>query len=182
MKDTYKIEYLPVGTVHLNEKNPRLIKDEAFKRLVKSLQENPDLFQARPLLCSDRTGKLVILGGNMRYLAAKELKYTEVPVIIMKGLTEDQERAIIIRDNGTFGEWDFSILANSWSDLPLEDWGIELPKDWLAQSGDVIEDGFDAEAEAERSSNPSPKQETFGFWENTGSCAGTRRRKRTWGG
>ena len=51
MKETYKIEYLPVGTVHLNEKNPRIIKDEAFKRLVKSLQETPDLFRARPLLC-----------------------------------------------------------------------------------------------------------------------------------
>jgi DNA modification methylase len=153
-KDTYKIEYLPVGTVHLNEKNPRLIKDEAFKRLVRSLQESPDLFRARPPICSDRTGKLVILGGNMRYLAAKELKYTEVPVIIMKGLTKDQEKAIIIRDNGTFGEWDFSLLASAWSDMPLEDWGIELPKGWLAGSGEVIEDGFDAEAEAEKIVEP----------------------------
>lgn len=154
MKDTYKIEYLPVGAVHLNEKNPRLIKDEAFKRLVKSLQETPDLFRARPLLCSDRTGRLVILGGNMRYLAAKQLKYTEVPVIIMKGLAEDQEKAIIIRDNGAFGEWDFSVLASAWSDLPLEDWGIELPKNWLAGSGEVIEDGFDAKAEAEKIVEP----------------------------
>jgi len=157
MKETYKIEYLPIGTVHLNKKNPRLIKDEAFKRLVKSLQETPDLFRARPLLCSDRTGRLVILGGNMRYLAAKQLKYTEVPVIILRDLTEDQEKAIIIRDNGTFGEWDFSILASAWSDLPLEDWGIELPKGWLAGSGEVIEDGFDAEAEAEKIVEPITK-------------------------
>jgi DNA modification methylase len=156
-KDNYKIEYLPVDTVHLNEKNPRLIKDEAFKRLVKSLQESPALFRARPLLCSDRTGRLVILGGNMRYLAAKELKYTEVPVIILNGLTEDQENAIIIRDNGTFGEWDFSILANEWSDLPLGDWGIELPKGWLSESGEVVEDGFDAEAEAEQIVEPVTK-------------------------
>jgi DNA modification methylase len=157
MKETYKIEYLPVGTVHLNEKNPRLIKDEAFKRLVKSLQETPDLFRARPLLCSNRTGRLVILGGNMRYLAAKQLKYTEVPVIILRDLTEDQEKAIIIRDNGAFGEWDFSILASAWLDLPLEDWGVELPKGWLAGSGEVIEDGFDAEAEAEKIIEPVTK-------------------------
>ena len=156
-KDTYRIEYLPVGTVHLNEKNPRLIRDESFKRLVKSLQESPDLFRVRPLLCSDRTGRLVILGGNMRYLAAKELKYTEVPVIILRDLTEDQEKAIVIRDNGTFGEWDFSVLASAWSDLPLEDWGVELPKDWLAESGDVVEDGFDAEAEAEKIVEPVTK-------------------------
>jgi DNA modification methylase len=93
----------------------------------------------------------------MRYLAAKELKYAEVPVIIMNGLTDDQEKAIIVRDNGTFGEWDFSILANEWSDLPLEDWGIELQKGWLAAAGEVIEDGFDAEAEAEKIIEPVTK-------------------------
>ena len=154
MKATYNIEYIPADTVNLNEKNPRLIKDDAFKRLVKSLRETPDLFRARPLLCSDRTGRLVVMGGNMRYLAAKELKYTEVPVIIMKGLTEDQEKAIIIRDNGAFGEWDFSILASAWSDLPLEDWGVELPKSWLAGAGEIIEDGFDAKTEAEKIIEP----------------------------
>jgi 16S rRNA G966 N2-methylase RsmD len=156
-RDTYKTEYLPINKVHLNEKNPRLIKDEAFRRLVKSLEESPDLFRARPLLCSDRTGRLVILGGNMRYLAAKELKYTEVPVIIMKGLTEDQEKAIIIRDNGTFGEWDFSILAGGWSDLPLGDWGVELPEGWLSGAGEVAEDEFDAQAEADKIGEPVTK-------------------------
>ena len=110
-KNTYRIEYFPIDEVHLNRGNPRLIKDEAFKRLVQSLRESPELFRARPLICSDHTGSLIILGGNMRYLAAKELHYTEVPVIVMKGLTEDQEKTIIIRDNGTFGEWDFSILC-----------------------------------------------------------------------
>ena len=156
-KDVLKIEYLPVGTIHLNEKNPRLIRDESFKHLVKSLQESPDLFRARPLLCSDRTGRLVILGGNMRYLAAKELNYTEVPVIILRGLSEDQEKAIIIRDNGLFGEWDFAVLASDCSDLPLEDWGVELPNGWLAGSGDVIQDEFDAEAEAEKIIKPITK-------------------------
>jgi DNA modification methylase len=156
-KDTYKIEYFSMGNVHLNEKNPRLIKDDAFKRLVKSLRESPELFRARPLLCSDRTGKLVILGGNMRYHAAKELKYTQVPVIIMTGLSEKQEKAITIRDNGTFGEWDFSLLASDWSDLPLEEWGIELPKDWLAEPGNIIEDGFDAETEAGKIDKPATK-------------------------
>jgi DNA modification methylase len=158
MKETYKIEYLPVGAVQLNGDNPRVIKDEAFNRLVKSLQESPELFRARPLLCSDRTGKLIILGGNMRYLAAKQLKYTEVPVIILQGLTEAQEKSIIIRDNGAFGEWDFSVLASTWSDLPLEDWGVELPKDWLADTGEVVEDGFDAEAEANKIVKPITKK------------------------
>lgn len=158
MKEIYKIEYFPINHVRLNEGNPRTIKGEAFTRLIKSLRESPDLFRARPLICSDRTGSLIILGGNMRYLAAKELHYPEVPVIVMKGLNEDQEKAIIIRDNGTFGEWDFSVLASAWSDLPLEDWGVELPKGWLAGSGEVIEDGFNAEAEAEKITEPVTKK------------------------
>jgi DNA modification methylase len=76
----------------------------------------------------------------------------------LKGLNEDQEKAIIIRDNGTFGEWNFSVLTNDWFDLPLEDWGVELPKDWLAGSGEVIENGFDVEAEAEKIVEPVTKK------------------------
>lgn len=128
MGKAYKIEYLPIGKVKLNEGNPRFIKDDAFKRLVKSLEDCPDLFNARPLLCSDRTGELIVLGGNMRLRAAKELKYKEVPVIVMQGLTEDQEREIAIKDNGAFGEWDYDALANVWSDLPLAEWGVDVPK------------------------------------------------------
>ena len=124
MQSKFKIEYLPVKKVKLNPGNPRFIKDEAFKRLVKSLKDCPSLFDARPCVCSDRTGELIVLGGNMRYRAAMELGYKEVPVIIMSGLSEDQEREIAIKDNGDFGEWDFDMLANEWGDLPLADWGI----------------------------------------------------------
>jgi hypothetical protein len=154
MKEPYKIGYVSINEVHVNEKNPRLIKDEAFKRLKKSLKKSPKLFRARPLLCSDRTGTLVIMGGNMRYQAAKALKYTKVPVIIMHGLTEDEEKEIAIKDNGTFGEWDFSILASEWSDLPLEEWGVELPDNWLAGPDEVHEDDFDAQTEAKKITKP----------------------------
>jgi DNA modification methylase len=68
----------------------------------------------------------------MRWRSAKELKWKEVPVIIMPGLTEAQEKEIAIKDNGDFGEWDFDVLANSWGDLPLDDWGVNLPEDWAA--------------------------------------------------
>lgn len=126
---TYKIQYLPVEKLKLNDNNPRRIKGAEFKSLVKSLQECPGLFEARPLLCSDRTGELIILGGNMRYRAALELKYKECPVIVMSDLTEDQEREIVIKDNGAWGEWDMDALA-SWDGLPLKEWGIDLPDDW----------------------------------------------------
>ena len=127
----YKIQYIPIEEIRYNPSNPRIIRDDAFKRLVKSLQDCPSLFDARPLLCSDRTGYLVVIGGNMRLRAAQELKYKQVPVIKLSGLTVDQEREIAIKDNGTFGEWDFEALANEWSELPLSEWGVPLPEDWL---------------------------------------------------
>lgn len=128
--ERYKIQYLPVGQLILNPDNPRLIRDANFKRLVKSLKDCPSLFDARPCICSDRTGKNVIMGGNMRYLAAKELKYKEVPAIIMTGLTPDQEQEIAIKDNGeTFGEWNMDELS-AWDNLPLADWGVKMPEDW----------------------------------------------------
>lgn len=133
----YKIEYMPIEKLQVNPENPRLIKDKAFKSLVKSLKDCPSLFDARPCLCSDRTGELIILAGNMRYLAAKELKYKEVPVIVMSGLSEIQEREILLKDNGmTWGEWDMDLLS-SWSDLPLVDWGVDLPEDWLKEEETV---------------------------------------------
>ena len=126
-------QHYPVHQLHLNPDNPRFIRDERYKQLVTSLADNPQLLEARPILCSDRTGKLIVLGGNMRLRAAKELKLSTVPVVVMSGLTYDQEREIVIKDNASFGTWDFDILANDWSDLPLDDWGVDLPADWLEE-------------------------------------------------
>lgn len=122
-----KIEYLAINTVKLNPDNPRQITRAKMALLIKSLQECPSLFDARPLLISTRTGENIIIGGNMRYRAAKDLKYEKVPCVILPELTEAQEREIAIKDNGSFGVWDYDILANQWSDLPLSDWGLDIP-------------------------------------------------------
>ena len=143
----FKIEYLTPDKLKVNPSNPRLIKDTAFKSLVKSLEECPTLFDARPCICSNRTGELVILAGNMRFLAAKELKYKKIPVIVMHGLTEAQEKEILIKDNGTtWGEWNFDLLANEFCDFPLKDWGVDLPEDWLKGEETVA----DAEPQIDR--------------------------------
>jgi hypothetical protein len=84
----------------------------------------------------------------MRWRSAKELKWKEVPVIIMPGLTEAQEKEIAIRDNGAWGEWDFDVLANSWGDLPLDDWGVDLPDGWINPIPDDNKD-IDEDAMAE---------------------------------
>jgi ParB-like chromosome segregation protein Spo0J len=124
--NAFPIQYLPIDDLIPNPINPRFIKDKRFKKLVKSLKDCPALFDARPCICSNRTGQLIILGGNQRWAAAKQLEYKLVPTIIMSGLTEDEEKEIAIKDNGEFGEWDFDILKNDWLDKPLDDWGIEL--------------------------------------------------------
>lgn len=124
------VQYVPIKTLMNNPDNPRFIRDERFRQMVQSLRDCPEMFKVRPILCSDRTGKLVVLGGNMRLRAAKELKYEKVPVIVLHGLDEKQEREYVIRDNGQFGEWDYDLLS-SWDDLPLDDLGVNLPGDWL---------------------------------------------------
>ncbi len=153
---SYTIEHIAIDKIGLNPSNPRFIKDDAFRRLVKSLQDCPQLIEARPLICSDRTGMLICLGGNMRLRAAKEIKYKEVPAIIMNGLTEDQEREIAIKDNGSFGDWDYEALANEWSDLPLADWGIDLPEDWLDDQT-ISAETADAEPQIDRAEELNKK-------------------------
>jgi hypothetical protein len=106
--------------------NPRLIKDDDFERLCKSILDNPDYFQARPLILSDRTGKLIIIAGNQRYKAAKQLKLKEVPTFLIKGLTEEREKEIIIRDNISNGNWDYELLKD-WNEDDLEKWGLDMP-------------------------------------------------------
>ena len=111
--------------------NPRIIRDKQFKTLCDSIRDNPKYFEARPVILSNRTGEMVIIAGNQRYEAAKYLKLKEVPTFLIEGLDEAKEREIIIRDNISNGEFDMSALANEWSDLPLVEWGVDLPEDWL---------------------------------------------------
>lgn len=115
--------------------NPRTIKDESFKSLCKSIQDNPDYFEARPCILSDRTGELVIIAGNQRYEAAKHLKLKEIPTHLIPGLTEEREQEIIIRDNVANGDWDVSLLAD-WDKVKLDEWGVVLEWDNI---GDIVE-------------------------------------------
>lgn len=107
------------------ENNPRVIKDHQFEKLVASIVDNPEYFEARPVILSDRTGDLVILAGNQRYKAAKHLGLKTVPTYLISGLSEDEEREIIIRDNVSNGEWDMDLLKSDWDIADLEQWGVE---------------------------------------------------------
>lgn len=106
--------------------NPRKITKEALETLKKSIKHNPDYFEARPIILSDRTGELVIIAGNQRYKAAKELGLDQVPTVTLKHLTEEREREIIIRDNVNNGDWNIEILEKDWEIKELYDWGVPL--------------------------------------------------------
>ena len=121
-----EVKYRFISELTELEGNPRTITKQKMDKLVESIKDNPDYFEARPIICSDRTGKLVILAGNQRYKAAKIAGIEEVPVIILHGLTEEKEREIIIRDNVELGEWDMDILANEWDADLLKDWGVDI--------------------------------------------------------
>lgn len=107
--------------------NPRKIDKKQFEILVASIQENREYFEARPLILSNRTGKLVIIAGNQRFKAAKHLKLADCPTFLMKGLTEAKEKEIVIRDNVSNGEWDWEILGKDWGVTDLSDWGVVIP-------------------------------------------------------
>ncbi len=109
---------LAVKEIKLNPSNPRLIKDDKFKKLVQSLKDFPEMLDAREIVVNKDN---VILGGNMRFRAAKEAGLTEVPVKIVDW-PEDKQREFVIKDNVSGGEWDWDILANEWGELPLDEW------------------------------------------------------------
>ena len=112
-----------ISEVKLNPNNPRLIKDDNFKKLVQSIKDFPEMLDIRPIVVN---ADMVILGGNMRFKACKEAGLKEVPIIIADNLNEEQQREFLIKDNVSGGEWDWSLL-NEWDTEQLEDWGLEIP-------------------------------------------------------
>ena len=119
---------IPIGRLRANPNNPRVLRDEKFAKLKKSLADFPDMLNKRPIVAvTDTDGKFMVLGGNMRLRALQDLKVKEVPVILADEWTEEQRREFIIKDNVGFGEWDWDALANEWDGEKLADWGLDAP-------------------------------------------------------
>jgi DNA modification methylase len=123
------IQNVPINTVKANPNNPRIIKDDKFAKLVKSINEFPQMLKLRPIVVND---DMVVLGGNMRLKACKEAGLKDIPIIKASELTEQQQKEFIVKDNVGYGEWDWNDLANNWDANQLQDWGLDIP-------------GFDAE-------------------------------------
>ena len=119
---------VPIAALKANPTNPRVLRDEKFAKLKASLQSFPDMLNKRPIVAvTDKDGKFMVLGGNMRLRACQDLGVKEVPVILADEWTEEQRREFIIKDNVGFGEWDWDQLANEWDAGELADWGLDFP-------------------------------------------------------
>jgi hypothetical protein len=153
---------LKINELNLNEENPRTIKEVKFKKLVKSVKELPQMLDMRPIIVDD---KRTILGGNMRYRACVEAGLKEVPVFeytkkhhkttdaykIHKKTYQETCQEIVVKDNVSFGEWDWDVLGNGYSFNLLDEWSVDLPSGMFRDEPDysiLNDENFEEELDA----------------------------------
>ena len=135
MEQTYEIKNIKVTDLEINKgqilglpKNPRFIRDERYNALKHSIEEAPEMLGLRELLVYPYEGKNIVIGGNMRLRACLDLGYAEIPCKVLPEETPVAKlREYVIKDNESFGQNDWDILANEWDSEELKDWGVDLP-------------------------------------------------------
>tara|TARA_R110000851_G_scaffold201830_1_gene353545 strand:+ start:102 stop:677 length:576 start_codon:yes stop_codon:yes gene_type:complete len=171
-----------ISDVKNNPNNPRLIKDDKFKKLVASINSFPEMLEKRPIVVDE---DLMVLGGNMRLKASAEAGLKEVWIDIAEGWSEEQKAEFIIKDNVGFGDWDWDILANEWDNEKLNEWGLDVwqPEtdvdysildeedlsDELQDMTDGVKKAIQIEFEAEHYEEAS---ELVKFWRDSGAYIG----------
>jgi ParB-like chromosome segregation protein Spo0J len=139
LNEETRIMTWPIYRVKPNPENPRIIKDEDFKKLVKSLKDFPEMADVRPIVINQDN---IILGGNMRFRAMKEAGWKECPVIQVDW-SDDKQREFIIKDNLSHGEWEWDALGNNWDAEELKEWGMNV---WQTEEASVEEESSNFEA------------------------------------
>lgn len=125
-----EVKTVKLSEIRINSDNPRTITEKDMIYLVKSLQDFPDMMKLREIVVDET---MMVLGGNMRLLALQKIGAKDCVAKIVKGLTPEQKREFIVKDNSFFGTWNMDALANEWGDIPLADWGVDIPKAWTAE-------------------------------------------------
>ena len=141
-------QQVKISKVKGNPNNPRIIKNDKFKKLVTSIKEFPEMLKLRPIVVDE---DMIVLGGNMRLKASKDAGLKEVWIEIAEGLTEDQKKEFIVKDNVGFGEWDWAMLGNEWNTIKITEWGLDV---WQNE-----DDRNELDAELEWTSMPEFNQE-----------------------
>ena len=155
------MEIVKISAIKANSKNPRVIKDDKFRKLVQSIREFPDMLNKRPLICfTDVDGKYVVLGGNMRLKAAIEVGLKELPILLADDWTQEQRDEFLIKDNVGFGEWDWDQLANEWDPEKLNEWNVGV---WQSDnlSNENIYNGQNPDLELDKFLNSELKRMFF---------------------
>jgi hypothetical protein len=142
-----------INEIKPNPNNPRLIKDNKFKQLVKSIQDFPQMLELRPIVIDENN---MVLGGNMRLKACIEAGLTDVPVLHANNLSEEKKKEFIVKDNVGYGEWDWDDLANNWNVEELTEWGLDIPN-WSA--GHEVNTMTDNDIDIEEEFNPMGKMD-----------------------
>lgn len=171
------VQVLPLKDLHENKgqiegvpANPRILRDDKYKALLRSLQED-DLTGVQPLKVYNHNGQYIVLGGNMRLKALRELKRDASVscLVVPQDTPTDVLRKIVIIDNSTFGEWDFDMLANEWDAVELNDWGVAVPE--FPEPDDVVAGEDDGKREQENKSQVIiASVSLFGQTDNTIVC------------
>jgi len=133
------IQLININELKMNPNNPRIIKDEKFDKLVKSIKEFPKMLEIRPIVVNQ---DMVVLGGNMRLKACKEAGLKQVPYIKADDLTEDEQKQFIIKDNVGYGDWDWDVLRSEWDITELDEWGLDLPQ-FVEAEQEIVEDNYE---------------------------------------
>jgi len=133
------IQKVKISEVKNNPNNPRILKDDKFRKLVQSIKDFPKMLEIRPIVVND---EMIVLGGNMRLKACKEAGLKEIHIIKAESLTEEQQKEFIIKDNVGFGEWDWEQLANEWDNQDLGNWGLDVP-DFEVEEEEAQEDDYE---------------------------------------
>lgn len=153
--------------MQLNPNNPRTIKTEDFNKLKNSIKNFPEMLEKRPIVYDEN---FIILGGNMRFRALQDLhnkgfEIKETYFVSAENWTDEQKKEFVIKDNIEMGDWDMDLLANEWSDLPLEDWGLDINLEPKEEKEPVIKDTFEVIIECE---NIIEQEEIFDKLSNEG--------------
>jgi DNA modification methylase len=135
-----EIKNVKLSEVKSNPNNPRIIKDDKFTKLVKSIKEFPKMLEIRPIVVN---ADMIVLGGNMRLKACKEAGLKEVPVIFAQDLTEEEQKQFIIKDNVGFGDWDWDMIANEWDVDQIQEWGLDIPDFGVTELPAAEEDDYE---------------------------------------
>ena len=148
-----KLEIIPISKLKLLENNPRTISKDQMEKLCKSIKDDPDFLNARPILVNKSNEIYTVYAGNQRVRAAKKLKMKEIPCVVDEDLDSEVMKKRTILDNKTFGEFDFDILANEYDINMLIDCGFtpeELLGDISKISDDEINPSDDVDEQEEK--------------------------------